>query len=231
MDGGNLSRGEDSAWVSLMRLLTRGNKEVSCSIDLWLIELDFELGNFSVAILTELASRDPENMASGVSLLGNVLGTTLSQVALDAIASSGVCPILDPQMVEDLKSIDRLDDDDMGDFLVVLLDTLSAFYDAGNGDVLIQEFVDAISILYEASEGGDDQDLFRDFGDSDLAENAMILLGALLEPSDLDSSSCPTAQSHWILTSCGIASDLVQATSEGAWGYRIVTHCGGHRTK
>ena len=65
------SGGEDSAWVSLIRLLARGNTDVACSIDLWLIELEFELSNFSVAILTELAhSRDPDNMASGVSLWG-----------------------------------------------------------------------------------------------------------------------------------------------------------------
>ena len=217
VEGRNLTSGEDSAWVSLIRLLARGNTDVACSIDLWLIELEFELGNFSVAILTELASRDPDNMASGVSLLGNVLGATLSQVTLDAIASSGVCPILDEQMVEDLQSIDRLDDDDMGDFLVVLLNTLSAFHDAGSDDALVAEFVDTITILYESSEGGASQELFRDIGGSALAENAMVLVGLLLDPSPLSHHSCPDgAQPLNFDELWDQANSLVQNTLDGA---------------
>ena len=119
-------------------------------------------------------------------------------------------------MVEDLQSIDRLDDDDMGDFLVVLLNTLSAFHDAGSDDALVAEFVDTITILYESSEGGASQELFRDIGGSALAENAMVLVGLLLDPSPLSHHRPDGAQPLNFDELWDQANSLVQNTLDGA---------------
>ncbi len=190
--GGSLSDQEDSAWAAILRLVARGNTEVSCSIDLLLIEIEVDLGNLSVEILRALAQRNPDDASSGIALLGSILGTTLTQASLDAIAISGLCPVLDTQMVEDLAAIDRLDDDDVGDLLIVMTRVLAALHDAGNNDDLIEDFVEILTILHEGNVTESSQELLRDIGDTEFATDLGAITGLLLDTSSLDAGECPS---------------------------------------
>lgn len=190
-DGGSLSRGEDSALVSLLRLVHDANTPMVCSLDLWVTELEVDLGNLSVALLEELAQQDPSTVEGGVDLLGTVIGWSLSQSVLNSVADSGVCPVLDRQMVSDLDAFDRLNDPAAGDLLVVLLDLLEAIYD--RNDSRVPELVDALSTTHAFGATYPIEELIRDVITGGLVSDALELVDVVLHPTDhLDTSGFPT---------------------------------------
>ncbi|NOY26922.1 MAG: hypothetical protein GXP62_13710 [Oligoflexia bacterium] len=189
--GGNpLSADEDSALLSLLRLLDNGNTDLSCSVDLIVTQLSIDLGNLSVAILSALADQDPQAAADGVGIMGTVLGWGLTETTLDLIADSGACPVIDAQMVDDLQSIDRLSDDELGDLLVVLLMVLDDVQN-GEDDRLVQ-LVDLASDVHGRGLVPPLEGAITDLGGSPLARDLSQTVGLLLDPSALDVDACPT---------------------------------------
>ncbi|MCB9777986.1 MAG: hypothetical protein H6742_05435 [Alphaproteobacteria bacterium] len=193
VDGGGLTGGEDSALVSLLRLLDSANTDVSCTIDLVFTEIDIDLGNLSVSLLSYLADQDPQAAADGIGLLGDVLGWGLSESTLELVADTGVCPVIDRQLVADLGSIDRLSDDEVGDVLVVLLMVLD---DVRNGQQdRLPDLVDVISIAHQEGVVPPVEEALRDLGDTGLAADLAVIIGFGLEPEVLAVDACPTGSS------------------------------------
>ncbi len=176
VDGGNLDGGEDSALTSLVRLLARADQPVDCSIDLGLFSIDFSLGNLSVSLLELLEQQDPDTVASGVDLLGSLLGVPLTDSILTTVADTGVCPAIDDQMVTDLGSIDRLSDPQVDELLRVLLATLTA--SSGHIDTLVA----AVHTTYDAGLLPPVEGALRDLGDTSLASTLTQGLGVLVDP-------------------------------------------------
>ena len=189
-EGAARSVDEDSALHSLLRLLEAGNSEVVCSIDLGITVLEIDLGNLSVSILHWLGGLDPSAVEGGVSVLGDVLGWGFSQSTLEWVADTGVCPVLDTQLVADLGSIDRLTDDDLGDLLVVLLDLLAAFAPADAED-RTPELVDLLSAPVHHDLVPPLEELLIDLGDSALMDDLTDLAPLILDPTSLDTATCP----------------------------------------
>ena len=189
--GGERTADEDSALTALLRLLHRGNDEVVCTIDLGITELDIDLGNLSVAILKLLSKLDPDAVEGGVDLLGGVLGWGFTQDTLDWVADTGVCPVLDEQLVDDLQSIDRLGDPEVGDLLVVLLDLLGAFGDEDEADDRTEELVVLLSAAFEAELLPPVEELLADLGGSALVDDLTDLLPLLLEADGWEDGACP----------------------------------------
>ena len=176
--GGTLSEGEDSALTSLIRLLHDANTPVDCSIDLVFFDIDFSFGNLSVSLLELLAEQDPDTVDSGVGLLGDLLGVSLTDDILDTIADSGVCPVIDAQMVEDLHSVDRLADPQTDELLYVLLDVLATTHDLG----LVEPLVDTVAALQDRGLMPPLEEVVLDLGDGALAADLMELVPVLLDP-------------------------------------------------
>lgn len=190
VDGGSLSRGEDSALVALLRLIHDANTPMVCTIDVFVTDIEVDLGNLSVSLLETLAQQDPDTVEGGVDLLGTVIGWSLSQSILDATASSGICPVLDAQMVSDLDAVDRLNDPSAGDLLVVLLDLLEATY--GPGQSRVPELVDVLATLHAFDATRPVEELLRDVGTGALVYDLLELVDPLLHPNDyLDTSGFP----------------------------------------
>jgi len=192
VDGGERTPGEDSALGSLLRLLAAGNTSVVCTIDLGLTEIDIELGNLSVSLLSLLATLDPDTVESGVSLLGELFGWNLTQDTLDWVAGSGVCPTLTEELVDDLGAVDRLTDPEVGDLLAVLLELLSAFHDESASDDRIPELVDAMAALSETGLVDPIEEVLLDLGDSALMDGLTDALPLLLNTSDWSDETCPS---------------------------------------
>jgi len=190
VDGGSLTAGEDSALTALLRLLDSANTDVDCSVDLVVIQFDFSLGNLSVALLSLLADQDPEAAASGIDLLGDLLGLGLTESTLDLVADSGLCPVIDQQLVSDLQSIDRLSDPPVYDLLVNLLRVLDDLR-SGQEDRL-PATVDLISTLVQRGAVPPLEELARDIGGAALAADLVEALGLLLDPTALQVDACPT---------------------------------------
>lgn len=188
--GGALGPGEDSALLALLRLLDSGNTEVSCSLDLIVTELSVDLGNLSVALLSVIADLDPDAAADGIDVLGDVLGWGLTEATLDLVASSGACPVIDAQLVDDLGAIDRLTDDELGDLLVVLLMVLDDVR-SGEEDRLV-ELVDIAGGLHQRGLVPPLEEVLIDLGSSALASDLVEVVGVALDPSPLQVEACPT---------------------------------------
>jgi hypothetical protein len=195
VEGGQIGPGDDSALLGFLRLLDQANQPMQCSLDLWVTDLEIDLGNLSVAVLRALARIDPETTRTGVSLLGTVLGWDLSRATLDLIADSGVCPVLDRQLVGDLQAVDRLNDPEVGDLLVVTLDLLAAFVDSGTDEDRIPELVDVLAQAHASGLVPPLEELLRDVGDSALLGDVTAAVPVILDPSPLAVDTCPTGSS------------------------------------
>ena len=179
----------DSALVALLRLLSAGNTEVSCSLDYWVGSLDVDLGNLSVALLQVLAEQDPDAVESGVSLLGQVLGWSFTQGTLELIADSGVCPVIDDQLLADLAAVDRLNDSEVTHLTPLLLAGLADVHAAGDEDH-IPALVELLHLVWARGAAPPIEELTRDLATSALAGDAVILLRVAIDPSGLDTSLC-----------------------------------------
>ncbi|MCP4920407.1 MAG: hypothetical protein GY913_26190 [Proteobacteria bacterium] len=193
--GGDLTTGEDSALVALLRLIERADGPMTCSLDLWVTSLSVTIDNLAIEILTVLADQDPETVDSGVGLMGEVLGWDVSQSVLYSIADSGVCDPLDAQMVDDLQALDRFNDSATGDLLYALLWTLQAVHEVDTSR--LPELVDLLSTVRVFEADRPLEEVLRDIGTSqlmyDLIEGLPILIdgdmGDLppsVEPLDFD---------------------------------------------
>lgn len=204
VDGGSLDEGEDSALRALLRLLARANQPADCSIDLVFTEIDFSLGNLAVAILEQLAAMEPDTAVDSVGVLSDVLGYELSTDILQAVADTGVCPVLDDQLVADLGSIDRLAaTPELLDLLIVLLGALEDH---------VEPVADSVSLAWDAGLVPPVEALLRDLGDAPIAADLATLVPALLEPAgyyDLDElpagAGVMQLEDLWALVELGLA--------------------------
>lgn len=192
VEGGAIGPGDDSALLGFLRLLDQANQPMACSLDLWVTDLEIDLGNLSVAVLRALARIDPATTETGVSLLGTVLGWDLSRATLDLVADSGVCPALDGQLVSDLQAVDRLNDPEVGDLLVVMLDVLAAFVDSGTDADRIPELVDVLAHAHATGLVPPIEEVLRDVGDSALMADLTAAVPLVLDPAPLAVDACPT---------------------------------------
>lgn len=188
VEGGRLQVGEDSALVALLRLLHDANGPMRCSIDLGLFDVGFDVDNLAVALLEALAQQDPNTVDGGVGLLGDLVGESIPNWALEQAAASGVCDVLDAQLVADLEAIDRLTDPQTGDLLIVLLRLLAALDSNGR----IPETVDLLSVFYAAGAVQPIEEVLRDVAPLAVTQDVVNLLPALVEPTDgLDPDAMP----------------------------------------
>jgi hypothetical protein len=92
-----------------------------------------------------------------------------------------VCDRFDRQMVDDLQAIDRFNDPATGDLLVVLLETLDAFY-AGSPS-RVPELVDLLSTVHAFDATWPLEEVLRDVGTGALVYDVLELAPVMLEPS------------------------------------------------
>lgn len=175
-DGGSLGENDDSALVSLLRLLRNGNQSVDCDIDLGITHIEFSLGNLSVSLLEQLAKIDADSAATGVDLLGDLLGYPLTGAILETVADTGICPVINHELVADLESIDRLSDPAADDLHRSLLGFLQAVDDH------IPEVVELATAAHNQQLVEPAEEAIRDLAGEDLADAVLAALPALVKP-------------------------------------------------
>ncbi len=179
--GGYLGPGEVSALHGLLRMLAQANQPASCTVDIWVTELDIELGNVAVAILGFLADQDPDFVVSSTGVLSDVLGWSLSQTVLDLVVDSGACPVLTQQLVDDLQVVDTLYRPEAYDLLSATLPLLHAMK---NGDEdQLGTMADIATELQRAGAIPAVEEAIRDLGPTLLLEDLMALLPPLRDPT------------------------------------------------
>ena len=214
-EGASVTGADDSALLAFLRLLDSANQPMECSLDLWVTNLEINLGNLSVEILRILARIDPDTTETGVALLGEVLGWGFSQATMNAIADSGVCPVMDRQLIADMQAVDRFNDPETGDLLVVMLDVLAAFVDTGTDEDRVPELVDVLAAAHATGLVPPVEELLRDAADTALMGDLTGAIPLILDPSGLVVDECPPGSQPLDLP--------------GAWGLLRVSLVGGSR--
>ncbi|MFT4979793.1 MAG: hypothetical protein ACI8S6_005705 [Myxococcota bacterium] len=191
-------------------MLHSADQPLSCSVRVLGFSLvDVNIDNLSVEILSILAEQSPDTIADALNLLGGALGWGLTQSVMDAVVDSGVCPLLDDQLIDDLESMNRLSDPEAADLLVVMLELLGAFAP----DDRIDPLVGILSTAYARGTVEPIEEALRDLASSALLDDVTDLLPVLLAAEDLPTASCPTGSSP--LTFEATWSLLDEALAEG----------------
>jgi hypothetical protein len=178
--GGALTRAEPSALQGLITLLHDTNRPMRCSFDLWVTDLEIDLGNLAVTILNLLAGMNPDLLSGGVGLLSSILGWDLSQSLLQDIADSGVCPALNQNVVINLRTLDVLSDPRAYDLLVITTEGLGTLKTADSAH--IQRVADLLTTVEDGGGSAPIAELVRDLGGSDLVADVVDLVPVLADP-------------------------------------------------
>ncbi len=180
-EGRPLRAGEPSALTAFLRLLRDANRPMRCSVDLGITEFSVDLGNFSLTFLDVLADQDASTLMGASGLLSDVLDFPLTAIVLDQVASSGVCPVLTPQLLDDVAAVEVLREPDAEALLVVFLDMLRILRD--EGDDHLRELADAASKVVDAGALPPLEPLLRDLGPQPLMAHIVELAPALARPA------------------------------------------------
>lgn len=177
----------DSALVALLRLLAEANTEVECSF----LGIELYNGNFAIDLLVMLAALDPGTAADLTDLAGSVLGWSFTGDLLDWVL--GACDGLSDteQLVDDMQSLDRLNDPESGELLGVLVGLLGAVYDEDRGVDELQPLVDTLTVVNDRGLLPPVEEVLRDLGNTPLADDLVDVVPLLLDPSPLAVEGCP----------------------------------------
>ena len=185
--GGTVASGEDSAFVSLVRLLAEANQDLDCSVGIW--GWGFDVSNPSVWFLQQLAALDPEDAASGVEIFGSTLSWSVFQELFGYVGSQ--CG-LGSQFEDDLEAVQRLSDEEVDDLLVVMMRFLQAF-EEGQSD-RIPDLVNVVSALHTQSLSEPFEEILRDLLPLPITNSLIEGLPLLLEPGSYYSDAFDTSQ-------------------------------------
>jgi len=183
--GNSVSAGSDSALVSMLRLLDAGSNPISCSI-IGIPLLSFD--NLAVTLLEGIARLGSGTTVSAVGLLGsNLLNYEILAFAAE---NNPLCSGLTGQMVQDMESIDRFNDPEVGDLLEILHGVLQALY--GPGTSRVPELVEALAAVHGVGGANALEEVLRDLGDGALAQDLVGMVSVFLDPEAfLDTSEFP----------------------------------------
>jgi hypothetical protein len=179
---------DTSALQAGLRLLDSANEEMSCTVPI--IGITIELGNLSVSILRQVANLSSGAAVTRIAFLGDVLGVGITQTLGEQLAASGACPLLDEQLFDDLRVIERLNDPEVGELIAIIHGLLDAVYERGERDRL-QETVNVLAALHTHGLVPPVEEALRDLGPSPLVADLGVLIGTLVDPSALQVDACP----------------------------------------
>jgi hypothetical protein len=202
--GAPLEPGGTSGLSALVRLLHDTHQPMTCTFDLWVTDLEVDLGDLAVAFLQALSEQDPAAAADGLSLLSDLLGWEVSDLIITEIADSGVCPVLTPQVAEDLHTVDLIVGPQAADLLVVFIEALDMVRH-GEQDHLLH-VADLAAELHTRQALPPLEELLRDLGSSPAIDRLLALAPVLVDP-----------EGHGVLLADTRPVDLQDVLSLGLW--------------
>lgn len=180
-NGGHLATGEISALHAFLRLLHDTNQPMSCSLDLWVTDLNINLGNMAVTILEIMANSEPETIEWSLDILADVMGFPLSEWILNEVADSGICPALTPRVMDDISAIDVLQDPRAQDLLVVMIELFDVLHHGKQSH--LKNLADAITILHASDAVPPLEEAIRDLGHQPILDDLITALPVLISPT------------------------------------------------
>lgn len=180
VDGSPLGPGEVSALYRFVRLLSDANHPVDCEIDLIVTSIDWQLDNLSLATLRLIAGLEPGRVQDLASIVTSLVGNPLSEAVIDLFIDTGICPSFDAQNVDDLRTLEVLQQPEAYDLMAAFIAVL-AVLERGETDHL-PAFADLAEALFGAGGLEPAEELIRDIGDSAVADDVVALVPVLVHP-------------------------------------------------
>lgn len=147
-EGGTLQSGEASAFEVVARLVHKTDRPISCSVDVWLGELDISVSNAAVTLLETVADMDPEDAISTGNWVSSVIGVGISESLLRLIVSTNLCDGLTESLIDDLSTLEFLFSERNENLAESFIRVLHTFKTQSTGVSRIPEVVTLISSSY-----------------------------------------------------------------------------------
>jgi hypothetical protein len=180
-DAGGLDATELSALYRFMRLLAETNQPMNCTIDLLITDFTISLGNMAVVILELIADWDPNVVVDTTSFLSDVINFPLSEWLIYEIADTGICPVMNEQMLDDVQAINVLQEEEAYDLLVFFIALLD---DLEEGDESrIPELANLATALHEEGLIPPTEEAIRDLGTEPLVGDIIDYIPVLVDPA------------------------------------------------
>lgn len=180
-DARPLGPGEISALGAFLRLLHDANRPMRCSVDLFVTDLRFDLGNVALTVLETLADLEPGTVLSLSGFMSDVLDFPLTELLLDEIADSGICPVLTPRLLDDVGAVSVLEHPEADHLVAVLIDLLRVARDEGDGQ--LERIADVATLLVEVGLLDDVEDLVQQLAPQPLIADILGLAPVLARPA------------------------------------------------
>ena len=233
-EGGPLSSGEESALAVALRLFYSANRGIHCRVDLWLGSLEVGVDNAAVTLLETIAAMDPEVAISTSDWVAGLLGSSISNALLEAVADTGVCEGLTPQMVSDIAVLETLFSDRTEHFVQAFVRLLGLALDEAADGSNIPEIVHIVASVHEKDLVHPIEELLRDSVDESTSAILFDWVVVLQQPDQYElkvedfsiwTLHTGAEQLSWWMTQSGSASPLAQTlpvveailTQDGLW--------------
>ncbi|MCB9678864.1 MAG: hypothetical protein H6737_27430 [Alphaproteobacteria bacterium] len=188
-DGTPLQPGEISALAAFLRLLSNANEPMTCSIDLWITNVNLSLGNLGVTVLEYMADMNPDTVQTSTGLLADILGFGITEFIVVEVADSGICDPLDVQMIDDLRAVEAMQGPEAREVLVVLVEVLRVMkYGQQNR---IPAMVDMADELHTLGLVDPTQEVVKDLANEPIAQRFVGLVPVLASPESFGIVALP----------------------------------------
>ncbi|TVQ92738.1 MAG: hypothetical protein EA397_06170 [Deltaproteobacteria bacterium] len=181
-EGQLVQPGQDSALVSLVRLIHNTNQPMDCRVTVFGSTFEFNLGNLAVFLLRVLADQDPDNVQSAAGMVGSVLGSGVGEGVLNAIADSQACSALTPQVALDLQALDLFGIPQTRHLTHTLIRILHVLHHGDQDQV--PNVVDLLAAAWAHDVVYPLDELVRDMGPSPAFNHAVNLVPVMNRPQD-----------------------------------------------
>jgi len=170
-----------SALYRFLRLLSAANQPIECELDFLITQLEFSFPNLTVEILELIADLDPDTVEGAVGIISVLTDNFVSEWMLREAVDLQICPDLTHEVLDDLRAIDVLANDETDSLLTAVVELLDVMKNQSDTNQIpvIATLLDEVHVA-----GGTKvlEELVLDLGDTALLVDVTDLIPALSDP-------------------------------------------------
>jgi hypothetical protein len=179
---------DHSALATMLRLMATTNQPLECDVEVLGFEVaSLSVDNLAVNILGRLANTSPGNVRDAIDLI-DILDWGISAFLLDEIIEREICPLLTETLLDDIESLERLDDPEARDLLISGLSFLRWLRNADPEKNHLDNFVNLLAALHHREMTGPLEELVKDIQEAEghAATTAIEQLATIIDGVESD---------------------------------------------
>ena len=176
--GQTRANNELSALQSIMRLIHAANAPLECDVSiLGNSILSIEVENLAVRLLNRISTLDSNTVSNSLSLI-DILEWNISESVLDTIIELELCPILNQQLLNDLNTLELLQEPVTSTIFEVSIGLIRSLHHSSGLANRNPQLVNILSTLYARNGIFAVEDLINDLQKSDWIDHIEPILSA-----------------------------------------------------